>query len=273
MLRNLLLGQVNLVLVALVVTDWLLLPRRYRGYLTGIAAGIKITPAAFVVIALLRRDWAVIARAVAGFLGSVAVGWVAAPEASRSFWGGGFIGLEKFGGAAVLGSDNQSLLGAWMRLTGTVVPSQVVQVTALAFGMSLGVAAAFVELRRARLDADVAAVAWVALGSLLGSPVSWSHHWVWLVVPLGVLFARRRYLAFAFMSVIAWYPTIWMNVPGDYRELLFTVPQRILSCCYVGIAIALLVQTLASTVRRTGHVAEDVVEVSPTREPVAAHAP
>jgi alpha-1,2-mannosyltransferase len=250
MLRNLILGQVNLVLMALVVTDWLLLPPRYRGYVTGIAAGIKITPAAFVVLAILRRDWAVAARAGVGFFGSVAVGWLVAPDASRIFWSGGFMGLEKFGGAAVIGSDNQSLLGAWMRVTGTLSPSQAVQLATLVAGMSLGVVAAVLELRRASRHSEVAALAWVALGSLLGSPVSWSHHWVWLVLPLAVLLARRQYIAFSATAAIVWYPTIWaLAIPGHFRELSFSPGEKIISCAYVIIGIALMTSVLFTSVR------------------------
>jgi alpha-1,2-mannosyltransferase len=251
MQRNLVLGQVNLALVALVTVDWLLLPRRYRGYLTGVAAGIKITPAAFVFLAVLRRDWGVGARGAIGLFGSVAVGGLISPQATREFWGGGFAGLEKFGAGTVLGSDNQSLLGAWMRLTGTIVPSQTTQFVALLIGMSLGVTAAYVELRRARPGSDVAAVSWVALGSLLGSPVSWSHHWIWLVVALGVLLARARYVGFALTALISWYPTIWINPPGDYRELMLNAPQRILSCAYVIVGIALLLSSFRRPSSRT----------------------
>jgi len=251
MLRNVQLGQVNIVLMALVVTDWLLLPTRYRGYLTGIAAGIKITPAAFLVLAVIRRDWAVAARGGVGLVGSVVIGWLAAPAATRTFWGGGFMGLEKFGSSEVLAADNQSLLGAWMRLTGTIVPSQTTQFVALLIGMSLGVTAAYVELRRARPGSDVAAVSWVALGSLLGSPVSWSHHWIWLVVALGVLLARARYVGFALTALISWYPTIWINPPGDYRELMLNAPQRILSCAYVIVGIALLLSSFRRPSSRT----------------------
>lgn len=241
MVRNLLLGQVNLVLVALVVCDWLVVPHRYRGVLTGLAAGIKITPGAFVVLAVLRRDWGVVARSAAGLAATVVAGWVVDPAASSSFWGGGALGLERFGGAAVLGSDNQSLVGAWLRLTGTTAVPRVVQVAALVVGVGLGAAAAAVELRARRPDAEVAAVGWVALGALLGSPISWSHHWVWVVVPLAVLAARRRHLAVALTTAVVWYPVIWVvATPGGYRELAFSPGERLVSCAYVVVALVLL---------------------------------
>ena len=51
-------GQVNIVLMALVALDCLAVaPRWPRGALTGVAAAMKLTPAAFVLFFLLRRDY------------------------------------------------------------------------------------------------------------------------------------------------------------------------------------------------------------------------
>ena len=56
-------GQVNLVLMALVAVDCLAPRTRWpRGLLVGIAAAIKLTPAAFVLFFLLRRDARAAAR-------------------------------------------------------------------------------------------------------------------------------------------------------------------------------------------------------------------
>lgn len=249
MARNLMLGQINLVLMALVVCDWLLVPPRYRGYLTGVAMGIKITPAAFVVLAVMQRRWGQVARSAAGLLATVVVGLVAAPSASRTFWSGGFIGLDKFGDA-VIGSDNQSLLGAWLRLTSTLVPSSTTKAVTLALGMALGLAAAFVELRRARPDSEVAALAWVATGALLGSPISWSHHWVWFVLPLMVLLSRGAYVRAGVMSLVMWYPTVWLNPPGHHDELVFSPLQRLVSCAYPVFGLVVLVGALVGALVR-----------------------
>ncbi len=51
-------GQVDIVLMALVTLDCLTVePRWPRGVLTGLAAAVKLTPAAFVLFFLLRRDY------------------------------------------------------------------------------------------------------------------------------------------------------------------------------------------------------------------------
>ena len=61
-------GQINVVLMALVALDCLtaVAPRWPRGALTGLAAAVKLTPAAFVLFFLLRRDYR--AAATAGFV-------------------------------------------------------------------------------------------------------------------------------------------------------------------------------------------------------------
>ena len=61
--RTFWLGQVNLLLAAMIVADCFLVPARARGVLIGLAAGIKIIPGIYVVYFLLRRDWASVVRA------------------------------------------------------------------------------------------------------------------------------------------------------------------------------------------------------------------
>ena len=64
-------GQINLLLMALVALDCLVVrPRWRRGLLVGLAAAIKLTPAAFVLYFLLRRDYR--AAVIAAVTGAVA---------------------------------------------------------------------------------------------------------------------------------------------------------------------------------------------------------
>lgn len=53
-LRTILLGKINLVLLALVVVDCPVVPERYQGMLIGFATGIKILPSAFILFLLLN---------------------------------------------------------------------------------------------------------------------------------------------------------------------------------------------------------------------------
>jgi alpha-1,2-mannosyltransferase len=75
--RTLELGQVNLLLLALVVLDAFVVPPRHRGWLTGVAAGIKLVPAVFVLFFWVTAQRYAAARLVLGFLGTAVLGLVA----------------------------------------------------------------------------------------------------------------------------------------------------------------------------------------------------
>jgi alpha-1,2-mannosyltransferase len=239
--RNLLLGQINLVLMALILVDLLVVPQRYRGLLVGAAAGIKLTPAVFVVYFLLKRDWPSAARAAGGFAATILIGFLLSWSSSLSYWRGGFVGLGKFGAGAVVGTDNQSLLAAALRLLGRPeLPLAAQGVLALG-GVGLGALAARRCLRRGGPTGQVEAVAWIALGGLLGSPVSWTHHWVWASVVLAVLARRQERVKAAVVLGLFWFPTVWMLYTGvNYQALAFPWWKAVLSTTYVATGLALL---------------------------------
>lgn len=82
--RNVLLRQVNIVLVAMVILDCLVVPARYRGMLIGIAAGIKLVPGAFIFFLVIKREWGAALRCVAAFVVTVGLGAVFAPATPGS---------------------------------------------------------------------------------------------------------------------------------------------------------------------------------------------
>jgi alpha-1,2-mannosyltransferase len=61
----------------------------------------------------------------------------------------------------------------------------------------------------------------VGVTSLLASPISWSHHYVWVVVLAVVLWQERglprlyRWLALAYCAWIAAAPFMWLPMGGD----------------------------------------------------------
>ncbi|MGL5817685.1 MAG: glycosyltransferase 87 family protein [Phycicoccus sp.] len=178
-------GQLNLVLVALVVVDVWVLPRPYRGVLIGLAAGVKIVPGVFLLYFVAQRDWASAARASAVGLGTIALAWVVAPGASTTYWTQMVFDTSRSGGGGY--PDNQSLTGLLARVLQDDAPP-----TWLVLPLQVGVLVlAYVVARRAHAaERQVDAVLAVAVGGLLASPVSWSHHWVWCV-PLVMTLADR----------------------------------------------------------------------------------
>jgi alpha-1,2-mannosyltransferase len=182
-------GQVNLVLMGLVAADCLV-PRTPwpRGVLIGLAAAIKLTPAVFVLFFLAHRQWRPALAAGTAFLVATVAGFLAAPQASATYW---FSGV--FTDPGRIGTldyrSNQSIAGLLHRF-GLPAP-WVTAVWLLA--VSAALAAGWMAVRRLRgTGHDVAALLAVATTGLLASPVSWSHHYVWVVPALVWLGYRAR---------------------------------------------------------------------------------
>jgi alpha-1,2-mannosyltransferase len=182
--RALFLGQVEIVLMALVTWD-LCQPdgRRMKGAATGLAAGIKLVPLLFIAYLLLTGRFRQGAVATAAFAVTVVAGFTVFSPASVKWWlGGDFVQAGRTG--FVGGQQNQSLRGALTRLAGSVNGAQPAWlIVAVAVALA-GLAAAVLLHRRGQAFAGLMAC---ALTALLVSPVSWDHHWVWLAPGLALL--------------------------------------------------------------------------------------
>ena len=198
------LGEVNLMLAALVGTDVL---RRHDGHwwqgiATGLAAGIKLTPLIFVAYLLITRRARAAAAAAATFAATVAIGVVLLPSQSRVFWlDGVFDDQYRIGDPANL--SDQSLSGAVARLAGSLDSAyRWWAITALLVGLAGIMVAAWAHRRGHRL----AGVTCCAITGLLISPFSWTHHWVWaapLLVALAATAWRRRSAGYGLVAVVA----------------------------------------------------------------------
>src|ERR1700734_2783491 len=106
-------GQVNLLLMALVVGD-LALPDRikFKGIGIGLAAGIKLTPLIFIPYLLFTRRIKAAAVSALTFAITVGLGFALLPHASAVYWGG-----QLFKPSNHFHLDNQSLNGVILRLT------------------------------------------------------------------------------------------------------------------------------------------------------------
>jgi alpha-1,2-mannosyltransferase len=178
-------GQVNLFLMVLIVAD-LCLPdnRWWKGAGVGLAAGFKLTPLIFVPYLVLTRRFRAAAVAAVTFGLTVAGSVLVLPRASEHFWFDGlFLNPHRLGNVAYVG--NQSLYGALVRLTGSPAAARPYQLPAVAI---VGIAGLLLAAWAARQGEEMAGILLCALTGLLISPVSWSHHWVW-VAPLLVVLA------------------------------------------------------------------------------------
>ncbi|MEU8784224.1 glycosyltransferase 87 family protein [Streptomyces sp. NPDC048637] len=181
-------GQVNLALACLVLWD---LSRpdgaRLKGFATGLAAGIKLTPAIFAVYLLVTGRVKAACTALAGFLVSVLLGWLVLPDASIEFWTRRMFETGRVGKVWIV--DNQSLQGLITRVLHQPEPGLLWAVPALLTAATGLWAARRVFLRR---GLDSWGVLCTSVTALLVSPISWSHHWVWCVPLLVALAAHTR---------------------------------------------------------------------------------
>jgi alpha-1,2-mannosyltransferase len=186
--RTVFLGQINLILMALVVVDVLVISARGSrggGILVGIAAAVKLTPLIFVAHLLLTGKRTDAIRALATFVGLQGLMLLLIPGDTLRYWTKTISDTGRIG--PVHWAGNQSLNGLMNRVT-DLAP----WASKAAIGLSalLAIPAIWLLLRFHRRGQALSALLVSAFFGLLASPISWSHHWVW-AVPLIVLLISR----------------------------------------------------------------------------------
>jgi alpha-1,2-mannosyltransferase len=182
--RGLHLGQIEPLLMLLVVWDLCRSDqRRWKGVGIGVAAGIKLVPLIFIPYLVLTGRLRQAAVVCAAFAATVAAGFAFLPGQSVKYWlTGYFLRPGKVGDPASL--LNQSLFGILARAeAGPRHSDHLYLALALVIGLA-GTAAAALLHRSGR---PVAGWVTCALTGLLCSPVSWDHHWVWIVPVMALL--------------------------------------------------------------------------------------
>lgn len=169
-------GQVNVLLVLAVLyavysTRWWL-----SGLLVGLAAGVKLTPAVSGLYFLGVRRWRVVIFSAVVFAATVGGSILVVGQQGRYYF------TDLIGDADRVGpigtSFNQSVRGAISRILGHDAGYGPVVVAILLVAAVLAVLA----WRAVDGGADrLAGIVIVQLFGLLLSPISWTHHWVWLI--------------------------------------------------------------------------------------------
>lgn len=226
-------GQLGILLVAAAALDSMPGPRLLgarrlpEGWLTGVATAVKLTPAVIAVhnfFAGRRREGVI---AFVAFCLATALG-------AALLWGptvhyfGGLLSGESGMNTGMVYKTNQSVMGAWARLTGGPSAGGLLLGVAV---LLLGVAASIAVHKGGR---PTLGIALAGLTSLLASPISWSHHFVW-VVPLAILLWRDagvpRWLRWLGLSYALWVAVApFQRLPGgDGEELAYSLGQMVVA--------------------------------------------
>ena len=177
-------GQINMLLVLLVLTDLLIIaPRwpRLAGIGIGIAAAIKLTPAIFIVYLLITRRWraalTATATAAAATLLAAAVAW----RDSWHFWTEAL--WRPAGWATPTGSRTSRCSACWR-----ASPPRRTPICSCGWVWCSLVVYGLWRARRAALAGDeVVGLTLTGFVGGLASPITWPHHLFWFVPALLVL--------------------------------------------------------------------------------------
>ena len=247
--ETLFLGQINLILLALILTDvWLVSRGSSRlavGMAVGVAAAIKLTPAIFIVFFLLAGRTRAAVVAAGTFVGCGLIGFLVAPHASRLYWehlshdtsrvGAPYISNQSPYAAAIRITEGQAHIGWWWVMI------------SLAFAV-IGLAVAAMLARRADW---LGATAVTGATGLLVSPISWAHHWVW-ILPALVLLIRdgHRIAAAAGYLLFAVAPFWFTPHAAGPREYGFHWLTTLVANCFLIAGLAFLAYMALTQLRR-----------------------
>lgn len=178
------LGQIEPLLLLLVVWDltrqdnW-----RWKGVGVGVAAGIKLVPLLFIPYLLVAGKVRQSMVATATFAATVLAGFVVLPGPSVSYWLTGYF-IKPGRTGAVDSLVNQSLLGMLARHSGNGNAAQPIWLPVAIVVALAGIGAAALLSRAGK---PVAGWLLVGVTSVLVSPISWDHHWVWIVPVIALI--------------------------------------------------------------------------------------
>ena len=220
-------GQIEVVLMFVIVADLLVVPAPFRGVLLGLAGAIKLTPLIFLLVLVVRGDWKSTFRAIGAFIGASVAMWLVDPSISRTFWMHDVNSPGRTGPVSYPGNLSwYAIAHRWpFPSTGSIAAWSLVSLVTVGVG-------GFLAWRCSRTDRPSWTVVVVALTGLLISPISWSHHWIWLLLlpPLlvrsddtGVPVSVRNML-WALVILVVAAPYWWLTTGAPAALLQATVP-------------------------------------------------
>jgi alpha-1,2-mannosyltransferase len=218
--------------------------------LLGLGIALKLTPAVFLLYFLLRRDTRAALTALASFATATLLGFALAWGDSWEYWTHTLQHTDRIGEAAL--NTDQNIAGALARLG----LSEHARFLLWVLGCFAVLALTVWAMRRVlRAGEPMLALICVALFGLAVSPVSWSHHWVWVlpaVLVTAVLGWRRRNIALAVVSAagIALMYRTPIDLLPKHHEASAVWWRQLFGMSYVWWALAVIVAAGLTVVAR-----------------------
>lgn len=249
-------GQVNIILMSLVLMDtFTKKPWLPRGFWIGLAASIKLTPAVFGLYFLVKKDWKGAGVAIASGVGFSALAFILSPSSSKIYWTETLNDPSRIGNLSYIA--NQSVRGTLSRMMHE--QQDLVEKLWLVAVVLCLAAVAVAMWRVVRAGNPYGAVMLNSLIALLCSPVSWSHHWVWLIpiaIGLGASAWNQRRTApgiaatagvLALLTTIPMFITTFWNMPYDSESYPFwPLILQPSGNAYVVVVIAILIVAIVN---------------------------
>jgi alpha-1,2-mannosyltransferase len=179
---HLVLAQINIVLVLMIVAD-LTVGVSWRGrslptgLMVGLAAAIKLTPLVFIPYLVLSRQWRAARNATLAFVLATGAMFALSPRASWLYFTRDAFDVERIGNS--LWTGNQSLHAAIIRAH--LAPSPGLFGLIWIVVLCAGIGVAVMAYRR---SSAFLAISLCGATGLMLSPISWFHHYVWIVPAL-----------------------------------------------------------------------------------------
>jgi alpha-1,2-mannosyltransferase len=266
-------GQVNLLLALFVLGDLTWHPSVMgrtlpRGVLTGIAAAVKVTPLIFVPFLFATRQFRAGSTALGVFLACGIGMLIVTPSEAWSYWTRYIFDAHRVGGVVFV--SNQSLRSAIVRFSRAHASDRViVLVVVLAAIAGLAVA-----VWAYRASSTVLGVLVCAVTGLAVSPITWSHHLVWIIPVLAWLSLAddrprfgRAWTALALLWF--WYGAIWRTPHGNGVELHDSLVQMVVGNSYT-LTMVLFVGGVAAMLAMRHRRRPDDSSMEPTAYPSAS---
>ncbi|MHA0288563.1 mannosyltransferase [Mycobacterium sp. C3-094] len=191
-------GQVNVVLVLAILLA--VRSRRWwlSGLLVGLAAGIKLTPAVSGLYFAGARRWATVAFSAAVFFATIGLSMLVIGEQARFYF------TDLLGDARRVGPVGTSFNQSWRGGVSRILGHDAGYGPAVLAGIAVTAVLAVLAWRAIGGANDrLGAIVIVSLFGLLLSPISWTHHWVWLI-PLMIWLLHGPLRAHLGARILGW---------------------------------------------------------------------